>query len=186
MNTKEKCGLCNRKTTVKLAYSAHNFCDKHFLEYIEKRIRKEIRDYKLNTKKKYGIKKTNNHEYELTKYFLEKAFNNMLKIEDSEKGEIIPTSLDKEINTFLKIFIENKSLDITKIKPLRAVTDYEQKELCRILGLKYKNTTEKIPHLEELEENHPGTKFSVLKSLKSYEENLKKHSFKSVKVPIKE
>ncbi len=174
MNTKNKCGHCNRKITVELPYSAHNFCDKHFLEYIEKRVRKEIREYKLDTKKTYALKNTKNHEYELTKYFLEKAFNKRLKLKDSSKGEIIPTSLDKEILSFLKSFMNNEPYDYKKIMPLRVVTDKEQEELCRILGLSFKNTTEKLSHLEELEEQHPDTKFSLLKSLKGYEKLPKK------------
>lgn len=43
----KKCDKCEKKYEIILAYGPHKFCEKHFVEFFENRIRKTIRKYNL-------------------------------------------------------------------------------------------------------------------------------------------
>jgi hypothetical protein len=166
MNT---CMKCEKKGNVNLGYTS--YCDNHFLEVILKRIRKNLLGV-FDFKKEYKILKIT--ETTIAKRLLNKIYNkrlNLIEIKEFEEGCIIPTSLDEECSRFMQSFFENKEYEVKNaIYPLRVVLRKELGELARIFKLKYEVKTDV---LDDLEENHPGTKFATLKSLEFYEKNQK-------------
>lgn len=167
------CLKCGKNAKVKLGYT--NYCDSHFLEVIIKRIRKNLLGV-FDFKKEYEILETKN--YDLVKKLLDKVYDGRLKLKKITKfkeGCIISSSLEDESSEFLESFFENKDYKVKKaIYPLRVILRKELKEIARIFKLKYEVTPDL---LDDLEENHPGTKFATLKSLEFYE---KTHNFSDI------
>lgn len=171
METKIRCDKCNGTGRVKLSYSQIVYCDEHFLEIIEKRTRKELRESSITPKGEYEIYKEESNEYKLAKYFLDKVFKgrlNIKEVKETNPETIRPTSLDREAEEFLKSFLEDKEYKPKGIPFMRSILEEEIKEVCRILNMKYKER-ERMKELDSFEEKYPGTKFSLLKSLKELE-----------------
>jgi len=165
-----KCSKCKSKACVETPFGERHYCDRHFLESIEKRVRKELRTkQKLDVKKEYFIFNDGSHEFELTKHFLKEIFNNRLKLKltkQESKAQIFPCSLDSETSGFLESFLDDKDYKKKRFMPLIVVSQAEMEELCRIKKIKYKE--KKFNGiLDELESDYPGTKFSTLKTLDS-------------------
>jgi hypothetical protein len=76
------CKKCNKKAIEEVEYAGFHYCDNHFLELMEKRVRKNLRTMKLiDIKKKYILYDDSSSESELTEYFLAKIFKGHLSIE---------------------------------------------------------------------------------------------------------
>lgn len=170
-----KCQKCQNEGTIQVTKADMPLCKKHFVERIEKRIRKDLRTRQnLDTKKTYTIRKENTAEYKITKHFLEKIFNKHLKLKDTKKNaDIETTNLDQEASKFLETFMRNAKTEEKAIKPLRKVTQKEIEALSRILNIKQKNKkTNGI--LEKLENLYPGTNFSTTKTKEFLEDKKNK------------
>jgi len=161
-----KCSKCKLKSTINTPFGERSYCDRHFLDMISKRVRKDLRiNQNLDVKQKYHLKKEKTHEYALTKYFLDNIFKGYLNYNSkSKKNLILSGSLDETTDEFLHTFLKNKKTKNLAITPLRTVLQIEMKELCRILKIKF--VARKNNELsEKLEIMYPGTKFSILRSL---------------------
>ena len=165
----KKCFKCNGSANIEFSHLEGPLCNSHFLNMIEKRVRKEVKDSFLEPKGEFTIFKEDNHRFHLTKYFLERVFKSLIKLKPvSKNAQIIPTSLDIEANSFLNSFYSNKDFVDNTVKPLRGVLEKELEEVCKILDIKYTKTLVS-EELDKFEGEFPGTKFSILKSLKGYE-----------------
>lgn len=171
-----KCAKCPKTATVAIPYGERNYCDKHFLEFIEKRIRKDLRKSKLNTKQEQILLNDNSTEYEITKYYLKEIYNNRLEFKESKKNSectIIPRTIGEETTLFLEQFLKNKNATNNNlINPLKHITPNELKELSRILKIKYQKK-ENNEILEKLENSYPGTMFSAMKTKEFLEQEKK-------------
>lgn len=172
------CEKCGKKATIKLRYGQKNYCDNHFVELVEKRVRKEIRKhFNVDFNKEYVIYDNGSAEYKILQKFLESIFENNLPIQTTKtyKNEntlFEPTNLETEIGEFMRSFFENKPFKFTNtLKPLRVVPVNEMSELKRIFGINRPVMEEQNDFIEKLQEKYPSTKFSILKSLKHFENN---------------
>ena len=160
------CFKCKKPSTVNLSHMI--YCDNHFLEVIMKRIRKnQLGAFKFD--KTYKILKMPTTELAIE--LLNKIYKGRLKLKQTTKideNTIIPTILEQETEEFLSIFLNNKEFN-TKIGifPLRVVLNSEMEHVARILKIKYAPSK---GLLDDIEKEHPGTKFALLKSLKAFED----------------
>jgi hypothetical protein len=152
------------------------YCARHYLEHIEKRVRKDIRIRKiLSTKKTYYLLASTTKEYALAQYFLDRIFNKHLKLIPvkaiptkiaARSATIVPTNLDREVNRNLKYFLEKKPFPKDQhILFLDHVLDDEMLIVCRILKIHHSTREQRNPLFAALEEKHPGTTFALKKSL---------------------
>ena len=158
----------HNKKTIKLSYTVREYCDKCFLNYVEHRVRKDIRiNKKIKPRSDLTLFDDESNEFLLAKHFLENVFGKNLEVKTSKnkaKANYIPTNLDKYISGRVPEFMENTNKDETNYI-LDNVLEEEIKELCRILKLKGKEIkTELNPLIEEMEKKYPGTKFSIHRS----------------------
>lgn len=183
IKNKDSCFVknCRSKPEVKLYYVNRQYCKRHFLELIEKRIRKDIRtNNKLDLRKKYLLLNDSSKEFFLARYFLKKIFGDYLKINEvkkhkNQKNLIIPTNLDREINNDFEKFIKNKKIvNNNQIKILSNLLEGEIFLAAKLLNIKHSKKKEGQNYLiEKTEELYPGIKFSLKKSL-DFIKNLEK------------
>jgi hypothetical protein len=173
------CSKCNRPALPGVDYAGKNYCEKHFLELMERRIRKHLRTGgELDPKKEYFLFDDSSSEFTLTKYFLEKIFNKRLILREiksisgkSSRRIIFPSNLDEQALLFLDQFLLNKkNKKEEKIIPLEVLQQREVELLCGILGMNFKKRV-KRNLLQKLEEKHPGTMFSLFQSRQNLREN---------------
>ncbi len=170
-----KCEKCKKAGSTKSTYTNRTYCDSHFMEMISRRIRKDLRvSQKIDIKKEYGFARSTSHETAIAKHFLSEIFGGRLKLSKNSPNAIMPRSLDKEVKEFLEEFLENKESKQHLLNPLRTVLEEEIKEICRILGIRYPKNNETNEILESIEEKYPGTKFSLMKSMKEIKPKNKK------------
>ena len=170
-----KCEKCQKKTEKNLENAGKHYCEKHYQEIIEKRIRKYLRTKKkINTKKEYNLKGPK-EEKELLKKILEGIFNGRLKITNKKTNNTITTSTaDQEAEKLIEQFLTNKDSQTEKeIKPLSNITEKEISNLKKIYRIK-KIDKIKPKKLDELEKKYPGTKFSIIKTKEFLEKKTKK------------
>ncbi len=162
-----RCEKCSGKGKVKSTYTNRRYCDRHFMEMISRRIRKDLRiSQKINIKKEYAIAKTTDHETRIAMHFLSEIFGGRLKVSNTAKDNVIrPRSLDKETNDFLEEFLENKESRSLPVNPLRVVLEEEIREISGILGINYAENKDKNSITEAIDSKYPGTKFSLMKSM---------------------
>ena len=158
-----KCLKCNGKVFM------NGFCKSHFIENIEKRVKKDIRRNNLIKKNETLVVKD-----PLCGYFISRVLNIPVKMAEKGKGrEILFWTMDDEVLAFLTaLFSRRKMKNGSKkiIKLLRTVKDKEleayaklKKIRCRIKrSRKEKNILDEI---DRLEEKHMETRFSLLKSI---------------------
>ncbi|MCC7574713.1 hypothetical protein KO361_03925 [Candidatus Woesearchaeota archaeon] len=174
MNAK-KCIKCKKESTW-TDHTNQTFCENHFLELIEKRIRKNLRINKTinikNKEQEYYLKENKENTHLITKYFLKKIFQDKLKITNKEKKEIISSkTLNDEAEELLNFFMNKKEITKQEIKPLNVITDEELKKIAEILNIKI---TIKPKKHEELTKKDPQILFSTLKSKEFIEQRLRK------------
>ncbi|MFT4311182.1 MAG: hypothetical protein ACMXX7_00995 [Candidatus Woesearchaeota archaeon] len=169
------CVKCGKKANINLSYS-QPYCQPHFLQIIEKRIKKELKN-KLDLKKEYAILKEDTAQFEINYHFLKKIFYKLkIKTVKSKNYQINNKCLDEISQEFLEAFTCNKKIIKEKISPLKNITLEDIQHLKKILGIKFKIKTSK-DFLKDLDNKYPGTKFSVLKSydfIKNLENSSKK------------
>jgi len=176
------CSKCKNVALKNIEYAGKKYCEKHFLELMNKRVRKNLRTRKLiDVKKEYFLLDDNSSELKLTKYFLDEIFKGHLKFNVGKKNSsnlelIAPTNLDEQANIFLDSFLKNKKELLkevnVQIMPLEVLLQKEVELLCIMLKIKF------VPRMKndilvELENRHPGTKFSVFQSKMNIEKKFK-------------
>jgi hypothetical protein len=171
----EKCSKCPKKH-VWIDYTGQKFCETHFLEIIEKRIRKNLRINKLiEPKKEYSLKIHPENKHELTEYFLKKIFEDRITLKktktQNKKQTIISNTLDDELENLLNFFMNKQELDAQKLKPLSVITDDEAITIAKILNIELKI---KPKQQNELTKKDPQLLFSSKKSKDFVEKIIKK------------
>jgi hypothetical protein len=160
-------------------YAGNHYCDSHFLELMEKRVRKNLRINRLiDVRKEYVLMDDGSSEAKLTEYFLKEIFQGYLKMkiaknplknkETKNKNLIFPTNLDEQVLLFLDNFLKTekekkKEMAKNEIFPLEVLMQKEVELLCGILKIKFKPRVKK-DILADLEKRYPGTKFSAFQS----------------------
>ncbi|MBI4919176.1 hypothetical protein HY837_04545 [archaeon] len=164
-------------------------CSSCFINVLEKRIKKSIREQGgLERNEKILFLLDESVESKITKFFFEKIYSNLpLKIDyekkgsenpefsglfDYQKGEydkiIVPFTSEKVINDFLKSLFENESFEREKrINFLESLTIEEIKDVAKIKNFEGITNTHEL--LDKIEEKYPGSKHSLLKSIKILE-----------------
>lgn len=100
---KDKCVSCNKQGKVFLAYGPQNFCEKHFIELIERRVKKTIRENNLIKKREHIVVGVSGGKDSLTcLYILKKYFGKTNKITALMVDEGIPGYRDKAIQAGIK------------------------------------------------------------------------------------
>jgi hypothetical protein len=163
-----KCEKCSRKGNIKTTYTDRRYCDKHFMEMISRRIRKDLRiSQGIDIKKEYVIAGTTPHERLIAEHFLTEIFGGRLRIREGHASEniIMPMSLDRETKEFLDEFLENKEGKQVFINPLGVVLEEEIREICRILRINYSENKNTNDIIESIDAKYPGAKFSLRKSM---------------------
>jgi hypothetical protein len=165
-----KCFKCKKSAIEEVEYAGNHYCERHFLELMEKRVRKHIRVLgKIDEKKEYCLLDDGSSEFQLTKYFLERIYSGRLKLKivktckKNASELIVPTNLDEQALIFLDEFLKNKKKTEKRIMPLEVLLQKEVELLCGILAIKFKPRV-KRNILDDLEKRHPGTMFSLFKS----------------------
>lgn len=184
----EKCTKCPKKAEIKS--KTDNLCKTCFLEKIEKRARKQLREYIfLNKDDKVLIIDNDSKESATNKYLfgkiikgfpakiIVKKFENEKAVQEYVKKEkinriVIPKNADDLLKEQLENLLMNKKekKNENEIVLLAHVLDSEIEEFAKLLNLKYtkkeKKTNLMIDEFEKLEEKYPGAKFGFLKSQK--------------------
>ncbi len=171
---------CGKESTVEVKYAGREYCDNCFLEYIEKRVRKNIRIEKdiqpLDTIYLYD---DDSKEHFAAKYFLNNVFGDNLtvkttkELKEPENGKlVIPTNMDRTVSEKLQKFLENEIKTYEHIILLDNVLEEELVEICRILGREAEETEEVNMLIENMEEKYPDAKFSLYRGFQKLEEEL--------------
>ncbi len=173
-----KCTKCKKTAQIKLK-TLGDFCNRCFLEVIEKRVRKDLRLNKwIRKNDKILIIDDKSKESKVGEYLLKSIIKDLpVKItkKKSKAGKfdkiIIPWNLDREAESSLnKIFtrLPKKQQDKKEIRLLRNVLDKEIEIFAKLKGFKYakKPRPELQKTMDKLEEKYPGCKFSLLNSMK--------------------
>lgn len=169
------CFKCRKKAIPDVEYAGNHYCENHFIQLMEKRIRRNLRTRRLiDVKKKYVLLDDGSSEMKLTEHFLKKIFEGRLQLKKEKnpkaKGNlIIPTNLDAQALFFLEGFtkdkkeLKNKKSPYKNIMPLEVILQKEVELLCGILKIKFRKRV-KTNILDDMEKKYPGTKFSVFQS----------------------
>ncbi len=174
------CTSCEGKASIQLSYVDREYCDDCFLEYIEQRVRKDIRLNKdiepLDTVYVYD---DDSKESYLSKFFLERVFEDNLTVKITEEREepgdgklVIPTNMERELSEKLRHFLQNSHKEDDDILLLDNVLEEEMVKLCDILGKEAEETEEVNMLIERMEEKYPDTKFSLKSAFEKLEEHL--------------
>lgn len=157
---------CKKPGRITLSYTPRRYCTDHFLELIEKRIRKETRKRGLiKPNNSYILLRKKDKETAIAHHFLARIFGKNITLKTKGKeATIIPTNLDREINAFLNTYLENKPLKKQKgIFFLDNVLDEELMIIAKILKIPAKSEP-KHQLIEAIEKKHPGMKFALNRS----------------------
>ncbi len=98
------CDKCSKKSVITLPYGPHRFCKKHFLEFFEKRVRKNIRLNELikkNDKILVGV--SGGKDSLVTLYLIHKIMGNLIDLQAIMIDEGIPGYREKSIKKGIKL-----------------------------------------------------------------------------------
>lgn len=185
-----KCFKCNNTSNLKL--DNKDICQICFVHIIEKKVRKEIRINKLFKKnEKVLFLLDGSEKAEVLKYLIKKIIKNpaikfsykKIKIfyieEEYDKNNeydkiLVPWCIENEIEYYLSgIFTfkdQSKLLHGKIIKPLIGISRKDINNFAKIKKLQFKKSQILYPDIEKmidkLEKRYPGTKSSILKTIK--------------------
>lgn len=98
MGKEKKCDRCSLKSKILLPYGPHYFCERHFLEFFEKRVRKTIRKFRLFSKGERIVVGVSGGKDSLTAlYLLDKFYSSTNEIHALMLDEGIPKYRDKAL-----------------------------------------------------------------------------------------
>lgn len=158
-----------------------NLCSSCFLDMIEKRIRKELKNSGwLNKNEKVLILDDNSLEANVTEDLFKKAIGSLpLQIEKSTdlnenyNHVILPWSLERETNGFLDELFNSKKSEKAKTKYIKLLKSVSEEEI--ILIAKVKNIQGKLKgnerdYVSKLEKKYPGSKLALVKAVEEFKE----------------
>jgi hypothetical protein len=157
---------CKKPGRITLSYTPRRYCNDHFIYLVEKRIRKETRKRGLiKANNSYIIQKNKDKETVIALHFLSQIFGKQITLKTTGKGKrIIPTNLDRECQTFLNTYLENKKAKKQAgILFLDNVLDEELMHIAKILKIPARPEP-KHQIIEAIEKKHPGMKFALNRS----------------------
>lgn len=103
-NKRDSCDNCGTQSKVFLGYGPHNFCEKHFIEFFEKKVRKTIRMNQMAKKnEKIMVALSGGKDSTLALYFLK----NLLKHTNPIKALIIDEGIPGYRKKAIKIAKQN-------------------------------------------------------------------------------
>ncbi|MBU0536161.1 MAG: hypothetical protein KKE20_04300 [Nanoarchaeota archaeon] len=156
-----KCVKCERKEFMS------SFCRKHFLENIEGRVKKEVRQKSLIKKnEKLDIKDG------LSRHFINNVMN--MPVQKSNKGrKVLMWTMDDEILRFLKEVFKGKKMKkdrVSGIRLFRTIKDKELETYAKLKGMKFGKKRSKdekriLSEIDRLEKEHKETRFSIIRSI---------------------
>ncbi|MBD3313483.1 hypothetical protein GF345_03505 [Candidatus Woesearchaeota archaeon] len=147
----------------------NSFCKKHFIENIERRVKRDVRQNSLIQKNEKLIVKD-----PLCRHFIEDVLNVPVEIKRSGKGrEVLLWTMDDELLEFLTALFrgrKHKRPAKNRIRLFRTVNDRELEAYANLKRLKFsrKRTKEEkgiLKEIDRLEKEHKETRFSLLKSI---------------------
>ena len=163
MATKYICGKCSKQGVY--TYVDKHFCEKHFLEIVEKNVRKNFRKYKIQKNEELAINGI------IAKYFVDKVLTMPYEISKKKSVRLVTeitlddldiAFLDNILNNSSNILFNEKFINIFENLPSSVIKDF-----CKIKNIPF---TKKISKLEKdlslLENKYPGTKNSLFKCVK--------------------
>ncbi|MCX8147023.1 MAG: hypothetical protein N3D84_00990 [Candidatus Woesearchaeota archaeon] len=166
-----KCLKCSKNVFL------NEFCRQHFIENVEKRVKKEIRE---NANLKKGdVLFVNNNNSKILEYFIKNVIKTPVEITRDKKSkynkEIVLWTMDDEIALFLHQLFNNKKIigvgqDKKRIKLFRTIKDNELIEYAKIKKLHFKrkkgkNENEILKEVYEIEKRHKETMNSILRCI---------------------
>lgn len=193
-----KCFKCNQPATISTP-QFKDICNKHFLEVIEKRVRKFTRTNKIfKSNQKILILNDSSKEFYVSDYLV-KSITKSLNVKISYQKIksrfnfkinkkhlscnliILPWNLEDEADEFLSRFIKPnfkfKSYPKKQTKLLKNLLDNEIKIFADLKHFRYNKKTNKtnrplVKFLDNMEKSHQETKFSLLKTIEYLKKEL--------------
>jgi len=163
MANKYNCEKCSKKGVY--TYIDKHFCENHFLEIVEKTVRRNFRKYKIQKNEDLRI------DGSLAKYFVDKVLTMPYKISKKDSARVITeitlddldvAFLDNILNNSSNVLFNEKFINIFENLPSSVINDF-----CKIKNISF---TKKVSKLEKdlslLESKYPGTKNSLFKCVK--------------------
>ncbi|MBI4141434.1 hypothetical protein HY484_00745 [Candidatus Woesearchaeota archaeon] len=179
------CIRCNKE--VEAVLEQEKLCKQCFLENIENRVRKTLKQFYLTKGNKIMILNDGTIEAVVTDYVFRKITAQIpLIIETKNKTDVnleteqkkytaivVPWDLDDETSSFIDTMINNKQLEQTKtIKLLQNIYDTEIRIYADLNNFTYTEHEKTKIHkaLEAMEKGHPGIEIAMLNTIKKFKE----------------
>ncbi len=156
-----------------------DLCSSCFLDMVEKRLRKEIKNAGwLNKNEKVLILDDDSLEANVTEDLFKKVMGSLpLQIEKKKEFSsdynhiILPWSLEREVNGFLNNLFTSKKNEETQSKCIKLLKSISEEEI--VLIAKIKNIPGKLKGTEkdfiaDLEKKYPGGKMALVKAMKEF------------------
>jgi hypothetical protein len=172
------CCQCKLDATISLSYTEREYCNHCFEEYIEKRVRKDIRLNKnIEPLDTVYVLDDGSKEAYIARHFLQSVFEDNLTVEttndpDRDGKVVVPTNMDRWLSEKLQEFLANEFKPRSRLILLDNVLEEEIVALCRILGRDAEATEDVNMLIEEMEAKYPDTKFSLHSAFEKLEEQL--------------
>lgn len=173
-----KCHLCNKSASIILKTSNLNYCKNCFTRLIERRIRRYIRHHQL-------IKKDDTlyiHDA-LSEYVIKKILKGLPITITHKKTKVsrsvIPSCLEDYTHRFLENLFDLKTLKFKQeqnfIYLFTPIMEEELVSYAKIRNLPYKKKKKDSIRLflDNIEDKHPSTKNSLLRSIQKMQEILR-------------
>lgn len=167
---------CERSATVQLSYTEREYCEDCFEEYIEQRVRKDIRTNKpiepLDTVVLYD---DGSKEFTVAHRFLQRVFEENITVEpteDEEQATVVPTNLDRYVSEKLRAFLSNEYKRDAVTFLLDNVLEEEIVALCKCWDVNAEAREDVHMLVERMEQKYPDAKFSLRSAFDKLAEQL--------------
>ncbi|MBW2967855.1 hypothetical protein KY362_05195 [Candidatus Woesearchaeota archaeon] len=159
-----RCHKCIRRAKHKLVDKW--YCERCFCGLVEQSVRRHLRTYGLKRDVRLAVND------KASEYMLKRVLKVPVEIVSGRRKAdflVMPWTLDDENEEFLKMVIENRKLTVREnrkvIKLFYPVSKKDMKQYFKLKKISYRPEKTKMNALlDALEEKHPGTKRSLLKS----------------------
>jgi len=180
------CIRCGKE--VETVLEQEKLCKPCFLENIEHRTKKTVKQFSLTKGNKILILDDASKEAVVSDYLFRKITTQIpLTIETKKKDSInlekeqksytaivVPWDLDDETASFIDTMINNKNIEPTKtIKLLQNIYDREARIYADLNNFTYTEHEKTKVHkaLETMEQGHPGIQISMLNAIKKFKDH---------------
>jgi len=185
METQEHCQKCQQKDREKALFEG--FCERCFGEVIEKRVRKHVRLSGLIKKNDVLVV-----DHPLVAYFVKSIVQDMpvtileMMPKDCDAKQVVALTMDDELDAFLDQIFAGKDLVVEakreqeqhtqQIKLLVTLTDKEAVMFAQAKQIEPlpKKTRKYEALLQQLEQKHQETRYSLMKSVEALKKILNK------------